>query len=112
MKASNIKELDDKNFINDVILSRTPTVVVFFTEWSGSCHIIEPVIEELSSIYEGRVNFASMNLESNDEIPKNYNIIFLPTLLYIKNGIVKHKDLGVVSRDEIVSKLDSLIDED
>jgi thioredoxin 1 len=109
INKDNIMNINDKDFLSEVVLSRNPVVVEFYTDWSGSCHIIEPIIEELSCKYEGKIKFTRMNLEKNNEIPKSYNIIFLPTLLYFLNGVLQNQDLGVVSRDDVEEKLISLL---
>ena len=43
------------------------------------------------------------------EVAMKYRIMSIPTLIYFKNGEVVDKTVGVVSKEDIVSKINSLL---
>ena len=49
-------EFTDSNFKEKVLDSNKLSVIDFWAEWCGPCRAIGPVIEELATEYDGKVN--------------------------------------------------------
>ena len=47
-------EITDANFEEVVLKSSQPVLVDFWAEWCGPCRMLGPIIEELSSDYDGK----------------------------------------------------------
>ena len=60
-----------------------PAVIDFYADWCGPCKMIAPVIEELSSEYEGRVAFYKIDTEQEQELAAVFGIQSIPSLLFI-----------------------------
>ena len=88
-------EFNDANFKQDVLESEKLTVIDFWAEWCGPCRVVGPVIEELSKDYHGKVNIGKVNVDFNPEISMMYGIRNIPTILFIKNGQVIDKQVGL-----------------
>lgn len=78
-------EFTDAN-VKEIIASGEPVVVDFWTTWCGPCMRLAPVIDELSSEYEGRVKIGKYNIEEENELSTEYRIMSIPTILFFKNG--------------------------
>jgi thioredoxin 1 len=102
-------ELTDTNFQEKVISSDKLTVVDFWAEWCGPCRAIGPVIEELSKEYDGRVNVGKVNVDHNPQVSMNYGITSIPAILFIKDGKVVDKMIGVQSKSNFVKRIESHI---
>ena len=90
--------ISDENF--DQIIKTNPIVVVdFWAEWCGPCRAMNPIIEELSSIYENKIVFAKLNVDKNPIIPSKYGISSIPTFLIIKNGQIMNSIIGAVTQE-------------
>ena len=61
-------------------------MVDFWATWCGPCMRLAPVIDELSSEYEGRVKIGKYNIEEENELSTEYRIMSIPTILFFKNG--------------------------
>lgn len=101
------KEFTDANFEEEVLKSEQPVLVDFWAVWCGPCRMIAPIVDELSSEYEGKVNIGKMNVDENREIPAKFGIRSIPTLLVFKNGEVVDKVVGAVPKGSIAEKLDA-----
>jgi thioredoxin 1 len=98
-------ELTDSNFTEVVLNSDKLTVVDFWAEWCGPCRAIGPVIEELATEYEGKVNVGKVNVDLNAEVSTNYGISSIPAILFIKNGEVVDKQIGAVPKSVLEKKI-------
>ncbi len=98
----------DENFNAEVLSSELPVLVDFYADWCGPCKMLAPVIEALAGEYEGKVKIGKLNVDDAPETAQKYGIMSIPTLLYIKNGEVVNKTVGVVAKAEIEQVLNSL----
>ena len=87
-------ELTDQNYKKEVLESDKLAVVDFWAEWCGPCRAIGPVIEELSKEYEGKVIIGKINIDLNPETSMLYGITAIPTILFVKNGVVVDRIFG------------------
>lgn len=99
----------DDNFADEVMKSDIPVLVDFFAVWCGPCKMMAPVIEELANEYEGRVKIGKFDVDENPVVSERFGIQSIPTLLFIKNGTVMDKVMGVQSKDRLMDKLDALL---
>lgn len=100
-------EFTDGNFQDEVLNSSTPVLVDFWAVWCGPCRMIAPIVEELSTELDGKVKIGKMNVDENREVPAQFGIRSIPTLLIFKNGEVVDKLVGAVPKNMITSKLEA-----
>ena len=88
VKALNKREFKERIF--DYSFSKEwkykgdqPAVIDFYADWCKPCKVIAPIISELSSDYEGKVNFYKVNTEKEPQLSKIFGIANIPTLLLI-----------------------------
>ena len=95
--------------LEQVLKSSSVVVVDFWATWCGPCRMLTPTVEEVSELMEGKAVVAKCNVDEVREVAMKYRIMSIPTLIYIKNGEVVDKTVGVVSKEDIVSKINSLL---
>jgi len=100
-------ELTDANFKDEVIEKDGLAVIDFWATWCGPCRMIGPIIEELSTEYEGKVLVGKVDVDSNQEVSMKYGVRSIPTILFIKNGEVVDKHVGATSKDKLVEKIEN-----
>ena len=96
-----VMNITDENFEKEVINSKTPVIVDFWATWCVPCRAIEPVVEELSQVYDGKVKVVRINVDESQKTPAKYGIRGIPTLLLFKEGRVKGQLVGAVPRSKI-----------
>lgn len=98
-------EFTDANFQSKVLSANKLTLVDFWAEWCGPCRTMGPVIENLSKEYAGKVNIGKLDVDNNPNVTNRYGITSIPTLLFIKNGKVVGKLVGVNPKSKIEKKI-------
>ena len=96
-------ELNQENF-KEVISSNVPVLVDFWAIWCGPCRMLSPIVDEIAEL-DGNYKVAKVNVDENPEIAREYAIAAIPTLLVFKNGELKNKSVGVISKEEILNLL-------
>ena len=69
--------------------------------------MIGPLVEELSTEYDGKAKIGKMNIDNNPSTPMKYGVRSIPTLLVFKNGEVVDKIVGAVPKTTISGKIDN-----
>ena len=94
------------NFEEEVLKSDVPVLVDMFATWCGPCKMMAPVVAQLAEEYEVTVKVGKLDIDQNVDIVAQYKIMSVPTFLVIKDGEVKAKLIGAVSKEELVEVID------
>jgi thioredoxin 1 len=100
-------EITDANFEEMVMKADKPVLVDFWAEWCGPCRMVGPVVEEISKDYEGKAVVGKVDVDSNPMISAKFGIRNIPTILFLKNGVVVDKQVGAVPKSVLSGKLDA-----
>ena len=106
---SEIVKATDSTFESEVLSSDQPVLVDYWAEWCGPCKMIAPILDEISSEYDGKLKIAKLNIDENPEAPPKYGIRGIPTLMLFKNGNVEATKVGALSKSQLTAFLDSNI---
>ena len=101
--------ITEKNFNQIVLENPLPVLVEIEAEWSGICHIIAPILENLSSLYKGKAVIGKLNMETNEQLARRYGVTELPFFLFFKDGFLVDHIIGAVSKNELETKLQNLL---
>ncbi len=98
-------EITDQNF--DQITGETGklTVVDFWAEWCGPCRMVGPIVEDLASTYAQQANIGKVNVDFNPGVAERFGIRNIPTILFIKDGVVVDKQVGAAPRPVLEEKV-------
>ena len=102
-------QLNDNNFEQEVLSFKGFVIVDFWTDWSGPCHIMAPIIEQLSVAFKDRLKVGSINFEQHANLAHQYGVNSVPTLLFFMQGRLIDSVTGIKSTKEISKKLNALL---
>lgn len=105
--SNNISAITDNNFENEVIESSTPVLVDFWAQWCGPCKAIAPILEDIAQKYDGKVKIVKLDVDQNPATPPKFGVRGIPTLILFKDGQVKATQVGLLSKNELLSFIDT-----
>jgi len=101
--------LTKDNWEEEVNKSNIPVLVDFWAEWCHPCQMMEPVFDELSVEYEGKVKFGKLNIEEFPEYPQSFQVMGIPTLVMIKGGKEIGRIVGFNPNDKLKAKIEEIL---
>jgi len=101
--------ITDDNFEEEVLKSDKPVLIDFWATWCGPCRMIAPIVEEMSTEYEGKAKIGKLDVDSNQQTSIKYGVRSIPTLLLFKGGELKETIIGAVPKAHLVDKLQSVL---
>jgi len=102
-------EFTDGNFQETAIDAKGVAVVDFWAEWCGPCKMIGPIIDELSTEYDGKATIGKVNVDNNPETSFKYGVRSIPTILILKDGEVVDKHVGVTTKQVLMEKIEAAL---
>ena len=109
MASNDVVTLEDQTFDKEVLKSDLPVLVDFWAVWCGPCKAIAPVVEELAKQYKGKVKVAKMDVDTHQQVPQQFGIRSIPTLLLFKGGRVVDTIVGAVPKSKLEDSLKKAI---
>jgi thioredoxin 1 len=101
-----VETISDAN-ISSVLEKNEITVIDFWAEWCGPCRVLGPIVDEVAKNNRD-ILIGKVNVDENSDLSQEYGVRGIPTLVFLKNGAVSQKLVGVVSQAKIQEVIDSL----
>jgi len=92
------KDVTDVDFSEKVLKSKIPVLVDFWAPWCGPCKMAEPVLEELSDSFAGKIDVVKVNVDENSASAEKYGIMSIPTTVLIRDGKEVGRQVGFAGK--------------
>jgi len=102
-------EITDATFDEVVLKSDKPVVVDFWAAWCGPCRMVGPIIDEVSTEYEGKAVVGKVDVDANQEFAAKYGVRNIPTVLVFKDGEIVNRQVGVSPKNVYTEAIDALL---
>ncbi len=100
-----IYKVTDDSYENEVLKSDVPVIVDFYADWCGPCKMMVPVLDMVDKEQGNKVKIVKMNVDENPKTTSDNRIMSIPTTLFVKEGTVKARVEGAVTKNVIDQKL-------
>lgn len=100
-QMSNIKNVDENSFLEEVLNSEVPVLVDFNASWCAPCAAMEPVLEKLAEENVNVFKVVKVDIDDCSYLTKQYGVRSVPTFLVFKNGKVVGSQLGKAPKDSL-----------
>ncbi len=94
-----------ENYDEEVINSPVPVLLDFWATWCGPCRMLSPIVDEIADAVEDKAKVGKINVDEQPELAQQFGIMSIPTLVFMKNGEIVTKEVGVRSKQAILDKL-------
>ncbi|NLJ81863.1 MAG: thioredoxin [Bacteroidales bacterium] len=101
-------EILDTNW-EELTKSNSVVVIDFSAEWCGPCRMVTPIIEELAEEYKDKALIGKVDIDNNPKIAMHFGIRNIPTIIFMKDGELVDKHVGVIRKPDLQKKIDSLL---
>lgn len=107
--SENVTTVDQNSFQKTVLDSQKPVLVDFGAPWCAPCRAVAPIVEELANEYNGKAEFAEINVDEAPFIASRYGIMSIPALIIFKGGKPMEHVIGFKPKDQLKKLLDGVL---
>ncbi len=102
---ANIGAIDDETFQATVLDSDTPVLLDFWAEWCTPCKLVSPVVEEIGDEQGNALKVATINVDENPAVTRQYGVLSIPSLILFKGGQEVARVVGAKPKEAILRDL-------
>ena len=81
-------------------------MVDFWASWCGPCKMLAPVVDAIDREYDGKVLVGKVNVDEEPELARQFGIMSIPTVVFLKNGREFERKVGVMPAQAFADILD------
>ena len=102
---SDMQFVSEADFQREVLDESGPVLVDFTADWCQPCKMIDPIVKQLSTEWQGKVKVVKLDADQNPDILIQYGVMGIPTLMLFKGGQIKERMTGFQPKEKLVTKL-------
>ncbi len=106
---SQVTEVTDNNFDEEVLQAGLPVLVDFSATWCGPCKKLEPVVHEIAGEYDGRLKVVKVDVDKARQTAAKYAVMSVPTVFLFQNGEVKDQHIGLAPKSLLADKVQKVL---
>ena len=106
---SAVIDADDNNVEQEVLKADRPVLVEFAATGCGPGTKLEPVVHELATEMDSQVKVVRVDVDRAPTTAAKFGVLSVPTLLLVQEGQVKDQVIGLVSKRDLVARIQKVL---
>ncbi len=102
-----VTSLTSQTFQEKVLKSTKPVIVDFWAAWCGPCKMLSPLFEEMEGEFKGKLEFAKINIDENEDVAQTHQIMSIPCLVIFSHGKEEGRIVGMMPKTELKRLIES-----
>ncbi len=86
-----------------------PCIIDFYADWCQPCKAVAPVLEELATEYQGKVDIYKVNTEQQQELAAMFNIRSIPSILFVPKDGQPQMAMGALPKETFVKAIGDVL---
>ena len=78
-------------------------IIKFYADWCGPCHVMSPVVDEVSKEYD--VPVRTVDIDKESEMAQAYGVRSIPTVILLEDQREVARVVGAVPKYKLASEL-------
>lgn len=107
-QAATVSKIDGSEFDNEVLESKIPVLVDFYTDWCGPCKNLAPILDQVAGEAGDRAKVVKVNAEEDEQIAVRYNIRSFPTVVVFRGGEEASRIVGLKPKSHYLSIIEGV----
>ena len=105
--SKGVISITDAEFETEVLQANQPVLVYFWASWCGPCQLMSPLVNSAATTYSDRLKVVKMEVDPNPVTVKKYEVEGVPALRLFQGDKLLVSTEGAISKDKLLSLLDS-----
>ena len=102
-----MREINDDTFREET--AKGVSLIDFFAEWCGPCHMQTPILEELAGEMEGKAKILKLDIDKSQQTAAAFQVTSVPTLVLLKEGEEFKRVVGLRDADALKALIESAL---
>ncbi|MBN2423784.1 MAG: thioredoxin [Calditrichaceae bacterium] len=86
-----------------------PCIIDFYADWCQPCKLVEPVLEELSDEYKGKLNVYKIDTEKEQELAAVFGIRSIPSMLFVPMNDKPQMAVGALPKQTLIHAMKEVL---
>ena len=96
-----VLKVTSENFEEEVLKSDKTVLIDFYADWCGPCKMFSPIIESVANENED-IKVVKIDVDNAQDLAIKYQVMSIPTVVVIKDGQEVNRNVGVVSKNQVL----------
>jgi len=79
-----------------------PCIIDFYADWCAPCKIVAPILEELATDFDGKLDIYKVDTEEQQELAAAFGIRSIPSFLFVPAEGNPQMAMGALPKDTFI----------
>ncbi len=103
---ADLAHISSATFSSAVLASTAPVLVEFGAEWCHPCKLLEPILQELATTWDGKLTMGKIDVDQDPDLATQFGVMGVPTLILFMGGQPAERITGLVPRERLRAKIE------